>query len=400
MRVSDRYHLAVRIRCGGSPLAGGVPGVVTVFVLVAGCQGPPSASTRPEPVSSCRRISEPGRYYLTRAVEGAPVAPSTQPELDRWYTKRLVLERTCIEISASNVVLDCRGHTVSGPSNAKFATAGIYIGGTAQDPLTNVRLEHCEIKAHHFGIYSGFVHDSVLTQNEVRRCLQTGFYVVHALRLELSKNVAEGNDPDGILVLRSYEVVVRDNDAYYNRMRGITVDYCQQCEFRRNEAHHHGVAGFAVYESEDLLVEKNSAHDNQYHGFVTTHKASAATFRGNTSSKNDRTGFYFEGARAISFSDNLSQRNALDGVVGFRKAQFTAFKGNTLRANRGYGVFSDTTAGEFSAAANTFSNNLAGAIGSKSPEDINICRYTGFTGKGPCNPIFTGGKNPKDPRGE
>jgi hypothetical protein len=69
--------------------------------------GVKQAETEPTEIDSCREISEPGRYVLTRDVEDAEAAQ-------------------CLRIRASDVVLDGRGHAVNG--TGAFATTGVTVG--------------------------------------------------------------------------------------------------------------------------------------------------------------------------------------------------------------------------------------------------------------------------------
>ncbi|MGD2105946.1 MAG: right-handed parallel beta-helix repeat-containing protein, partial [Anaerolineae bacterium] len=308
------------------------------------------------------------------------------------------MEQTCIEIAASNVTLDCRGHTLTGAGEASNDTAGIYIAGSADAPLSDVSVESCAITGHQFGLYAGHLNGGNIFNNQARRNNGIGFYLTGLSDVSVVANTAEGNDPDGMLLIGNTNVGLADNAAFYNRMRGITFEGCQGCVASRNESHSHGVLGFGIYGSRDMALEENVAYNNRYHGFAILHEAGSATFRGNESYANERTGFFLQESQDNYYIDNVSHDNALDGLAVFNGSQPNTFEDNTLRDNGGYGVFSDAPIDSATFAGNTFSGNALGETGSSDPEAIDWCSYTGFGPEGPCDPIFEGGPNLKDPQ--
>jgi parallel beta-helix repeat protein len=372
--------------------------VAPVIFLVtrpyASAQETPAADT---PLAACQRIAQSGRYYLTLGLNGAQIQISTPPELSPPYTGENSLERACIEIAASDVTLDCRGHVLSGAGGASDATAGIYIAGSAEEPLMDVSVENCVTTAHQFGLYAGHLEGGNIFHNTARRNKGIGFYLTGLSDVSVTANTAVGNDPDGMLLIGDTGVAVADNVAYYNRMRGITFEGCQGCLASRNESHSHGVLGFAIYGSQNMVLEENVAYDNRYHGFAILHEAGSATFRGNESYANESTGFFLQGSQDNYYVDNLSHDNTRDGIAIFSDSHPNTFEGNTLRDNGGYGVFSDAPIESATFAGNTFADNALGDTGSSDPAAIDWCSYTGFGTNGPCDPIFEGGPNPKDP---
>jgi parallel beta-helix repeat protein len=302
-----------------------------------------------------------------------------------------------MEIAASDVMLDCRGHELSGSGETSSETAGISIAGSPEAPLSGVSVENCSISAHQFGLYAGHLEGGALSNNVAIRNQRIGFYLIGLSQVMLSGNIAEGNDPDGFLLIGSHEVTVSDNAALYNRMRGITFEGCQYCLAVGNESHSHGVLGFGIYGSSGMTLENNVAHDNRYHGFAILHDAVSATFRGNESYANGGAGFFLEGSQDNHYTGNVSHDNTLDGIVLFRDSHSNTFEGNTLRDNGGYGAFSDEPIESAIFSGNTFSGNDLGETGSSDPETIDWCSYTGFGAQGPCDPVFEGGPNLKDP---
>ncbi len=147
-----------------------------------------------------------------------------------------------------------------------------------------------------------------------------------------------------------------------------------------------------------MRLEENIAHHNRYHGFAILHEAGAAAFHGNESFENEGAGFFLQGSQDNRYTSNRSHDNGLDGITMFGESRRNTFEGNELRDNVGYGVFSDTLVDGAIVADNTFANNARGETGSSSSEDIDWCQYTGFGPQGPCDPVFEGGPNLRDPQ--
>lgn len=351
-------------------------------------------------LTSCQRIDGPGQYRLATDLAGAPIGLSVEASLNPSYAPGRSLTRACIEITASDVRLDCRGHGLEGTGDRSSAAAGIVIAGAPAAPLSDVRVENCGIAAHQFGLYAEHLTDGAITGNDVSRNAGTGIYLQAPSDVTVRGNTVVGNDPDGILVLEGNDVTVSGNVVFFNRMRGITFDFgCRDCAVRANESHSHGVLGFAIYAATGMTLEENVAHDNRYHGFAILHEAGDATFRNNEAFANDATGFFLQESRNNHFVGNVSHDNGLDGVAMSKgsSARLTTFEGNALHDNGGYGMLADTPIDAATTSDNTFSGNALGPIGTVARSVIDSCAYTGFGPLGPCDPVFEGGPNLTDP---
>jgi hypothetical protein len=115
-----------------------MPTAARLAVLILACLGfaglmeggrPATAQTDIQ-ISACQRIDAPGHYVLTTDLDGAPLNVSTPAEMVPPYTGERTLEHTRIEITASDVTLDCQEYTLTGSGDESSDTTAIYMTGS------------------------------------------------------------------------------------------------------------------------------------------------------------------------------------------------------------------------------------------------------------------------------
>ncbi|MBI4670677.1 MAG: hypothetical protein HY741_03285 [Chloroflexi bacterium] len=112
-------------------------------------EAPPSGPALTAAIGSCGAITKPGGYYLTGALRS---------------------DGDCLNIRASNVVLDCKGNSIQG---ASFNGVGVVVrklGILGNERPKNIEIRNCTVSGYRHGIYvegsSGIhIHHNVLTKN-------------------------------------------------------------------------------------------------------------------------------------------------------------------------------------------------------------------------------------------
>ncbi len=168
-------------------------------------------------IHSCGAITKAGGYYLTGNIGGSG---------------------DCLNIRASNVVLDCKGNAVQG---ADFNGVGIVVrklGLLGNERPKNVEIRNCTVSGYRYGIYvessSGvFIHHNTLTRNfddvDGRRYgIFLGMVEGGGIRLNESNNGrVENNNANtqaiGIDIRSSTGIHVRSNDSSNNSAWGINL---------------------------------------------------------------------------------------------------------------------------------------------------------------------------------
>ena len=140
-----------------------------------------------------------------------------------------------IILGASNIILNCDGHSVTGKS-----PSGVGIG-TAQ---SGDAVENCAVRG--FG---------------------TGFLVYQGSLDTLSNDVATGNKMNGFVILEGVQTSVTDSQAQGNGMAGFVVTFGDGAQFANDEASRTAGEGFTVYFASGNTFTGDRAEGNGQAGF-------------------------------------------------------------------------------------------------------------------------------------
>lgn len=178
---------------------------------------PPSDAGLSFAIHNCGAITKAGGYYLTGGIGGGG---------------------DCINIRASNVVLDCKGNTIQGVGYDGVGIVVRKLGILANERAKNVEIRNCTVSGYRYGIYAegstGInIHHNVLTRNfddvdERRFGIFLGMVEGGGIRLNESDNGrVENNNANtqaiGIDIRTSTAIHVRNNDSSNNSAWGINL---------------------------------------------------------------------------------------------------------------------------------------------------------------------------------
>jgi len=208
-----------------------------------------SVSFADTPISSCTKISTPGNYYLTNDILNSA-------------------SKCCINITASNVVLEGAGYTIDGIDSQN--SYGVYVKRST--PLDNVTVKNLKITDWYYGIYyyranRGKIENNLansnyygiqlreecsnnnLTNNTANNNYASGIYLYwwcdeniligntanensdgiylsYSDSNVLTGNIANNNSNDGIRILwRGLESEIINNMMQENRHLDLSLDY-------------------------------------------------------------------------------------------------------------------------------------------------------------------------------
>jgi len=267
-------------------------------------------------VTDCMKITEPGVYNLTQDLSGSPIiAPTSGFEN----------ATACIWIDASDVLLDCQGHSLTGylPASPWNTTNGIVIvgpGGTTG----NVTLENCIITNYTRGVW-GNVENSTITNN-----------TAYGISYPYSGYINWYYAPGAGFRISAVNATISFNNCSSN-----------------NESMFLHLAS--------SLVLNNTGNNNTLSAFIFSEFESSNAIN-NTACDNGGVGIAFSGDTFNnSFNDNVLCDNVQTGMsIDLDVIVFTAntLDGNSIYGNGGDGIFWSQEYGGSDRNDNVFSDNL------------------------------------------
>ncbi len=228
-----------------------------------------------------------------------------------------------LTIGASNITLNCAGHTIAGMGT------DLSVLGVVLDGVTGVTVRNCSV--------NGFIE---------------GFRVIFSSSNTLVGNTASGN-MFGFFTSSSQGNTFIGNTADNNQI-GIDVVLSSGNAFKGNTANSNSVSGFSSESSILNTFTGNTADNNgpadrvPYSGigFSFAFSSNGNNFTGNTANGNVEWGFRVSASSDNHFRGNTANNNGLDGFsieatsfLGGGYSSNNRLQGNTANGNGLYGYY-------------------------------------------------------------
>ncbi len=233
------------------------------------------------PVSSCQAISSSGAYALTGDLQGRN---GENPE--------------CIWINASDVILDCQGHSITN------SEAGLTYGILVNDSVSGFTLQNCpDISNYTIGIYllNTGGHDisgAGLYGNDY------GFLLGYSDGNSFSDIVAQGNDI-GAILQDSEGNSITDSNLSGNLYDGIRLIRASSTLLDPSYFCNNGGIGISVNLSDDVLIEDSIICNNTGNG-IEVSDSDNLTITGSRLFNNSRD---FQEANSLGSPASLGMSN-------------------------------------------------------------------------------------------
>jgi parallel beta-helix repeat protein len=143
-------------------------------------------------IDSCQTISSPGEYVLNTSITNSSSA-------------------SCINISASDVILDGAGFTIDG--TAASGTTGVYVYNST-NTLRNVTVKNLKVTDWYYGIYYVKTQNGTLSRDTASSNIY-GILLSQSSYNNLTHNTASLNNP-GIMLYQSSYNSLTNNTAISN----------------------------------------------------------------------------------------------------------------------------------------------------------------------------------------
>jgi parallel beta-helix repeat protein len=209
-----------------------------------------------DPNVNCPRITASGTYVMPGDYSGSPTG---------------TYGPTCVQISASNVLFNCAGHSIS--NGVGGTPLGVVIIGTAN----NVTLENCAISNYAYGVYTtgGYLTNSTFLNNTVTSTTRGALYLSLVSNSTIYDNRALSNSGFGIYLGTASNNnvsnnVANNNGPSSNQGGGLWLDYNSNGNLLYNNTANGNRYGIYVYGATGNNISNTSAANNVLWSFVST----------------------------------------------------------------------------------------------------------------------------------
>ncbi len=169
-------------------------GIVTIALILLITQGANAATQ----ITSCTEITSPGEYVLDQNIVNLASA-------------------RCIEIRSNDVVLDGKGHNISGTPGVS-GTYGVYVNGS------NVTVRNLNISNWGYGVFYNNSISGKLYNNTVSFSLDHSIYFESGRGNFITNNSVVNGNLTGMLLMNTTGNIISGNQLFFNRGIGIFME--------------------------------------------------------------------------------------------------------------------------------------------------------------------------------
>jgi parallel beta-helix repeat protein len=273
-------------------------------------------------VSTCQVISSPDFYELNESLYGAP--NSLPP---------IYVLKACIHINSSDVVLDCKGHSIS------YNNTGNAIGIHVYE-ADNVTIKNCQVyNMSYMGIALYHTNNSLVQNNNVSNC-SVGFILYDSDDSTVTGNIGTENGLDAFtLSANSSNNTITNNVANNNGQTGFSLSSsCDFNTFVNNVAYDNARDGFSVQTSVSNNLTDNDAYDNYKDGFYLGY-ADNSFIVNNDAYGNNESGFVLSNSGSNKLEGNNAYNNNQSGFFVAYDSDLNNLTANKAYSNLRYGLY-------------------------------------------------------------
>jgi len=193
-------------------------------------------------ITNCTTISSPGNYVLTQSL-----IPKSG--------------NSCINISVSNVALDCAGKSIV---NRSFGKNGIYASN-----VINITIKNCNISVgctgqFGYAIYFNGVNNSLITNNILNNNYWDGIYLDFSSNNTISSNIANNNYYGIWIDDPSSGNKIISNTANNNSWYGIVWSYSSNNILTSNTANNNNWGTLFTASLNNKIISHTANNNNGY----------------------------------------------------------------------------------------------------------------------------------------
>jgi nitrous oxidase accessory protein len=310
------------------------------------------------PINSCKVISLPGEYVLTRSIINSTAT-------------------YCINITSNNVIFDGAGYTMDGRDSQDSYGVNVYNPTTA---LTNVTVKNLKASDWYFGINYQNAQNGKIINNTATSNL-FGIRLTYSSNSSLINNYVKSNNDVGILFDHSGNNILLSNNANSNTYGIWFLPFSNNNILTNNNVSSNTYTG--IWFNTDFLsldisnnntLINNTASSNQ-DGIILNHFRNSS-LTNNNASQNGNNGFFLSQSSDNTLTNNDASSNNIG--IQFKFSNHNTLNNNIASLNSNYGIYITYFSSNNTIYNNYFNNtNNFGFVSSSFSNFWNITRTAG-----------------------
>jgi parallel beta-helix repeat protein len=270
-----------------------------------------------------------------------------------------------IIIGADDVVLDGRGHTISGLGSGY----GITLNNRSGVTIKNLTISGFSIGISVYQSTGNRLIRNILHDND------RGVRLAEAMGNEISRNSFESNHLAVRLLFASNNNEISRNVLMRGQSNSINLQHSSGNEIVGNELIDNGFS-IDLFESDSNTVARNHVSGTKVGYGIRLIASSENTLSGNRSESNQGGGYQVsQGSNSNEVRNNRAAANGSHGFEVLAPAGGNFLTGNASTSNAGYGFRDDTSGGTGELGTdNWYARNRCNADESGSSSPVGLCR--------------------------
>ncbi|VVB65954.1 Right handed beta helix region [Candidatus Gugararchaeum adminiculabundum] len=267
-----------------------------------------------------------------------------------------------LSVNASNIVLDCNGHSISGQGRGGgiYPSAWLITDNGSMDNITldNVTVKNCVISNFAYGIGSLFTKNCAFTNNTIVNNA-VGIILEFANNNTITGNTILNSTWPGLTLMFASNNVVTGNNVSYNLFGGILIAGYNLPVGDANETAMElflNQTGIGNLSGGDNIIASNTISNNALFGVLLSSGASHNNFTDNTIDRNGAgIGMYSFGGGFVNCTYNNFFRNSIGhNTIGILLESSTnnTFTNNSIYASTGGAFFNGNRWADFGEDSN------------------------------------------------
>jgi len=214
-----------------------------------------------------------------------------------------------LDVGADNIVIDCQGHTLTGPGGF----SDYYPRGINNNGHNNVTIKNCTIADFYTSIMFSGASNSTIENNNLSYSTNYGLYFKSSSNNNtIANNLISYNGNNALIFTGCSENLLINNTVNYNSQIAFSfTESSNNNTFIGNTANSNYMYGFLLRDSTNNILINNIANSNEYEGIVIW-DSSNTTLDNNTANSNLARGIYITGVS----DSTINNLYACGNVVG------------------------------------------------------------------------------------